>query len=138
MVFNNFANRCFIQSPIRLRARCSDCRPFTRIEGSPLNSSFISCLSHCATECIDFFHYVAFIAPHFPLHALPEDIERYRDRYLQGWDVLREERHERQQKLGINVAALSPLEEDVGPPYAFPDQIAMLGPGRQGGITSIR
>ena len=28
-----------------------------------------------------FFLYVAYTAPHWPLHALPEDIERYRDRY---------------------------------------------------------
>lgn len=76
-----------------------------------------------------FFHYVAFHAPHFPLHALPEDIERYRDRYLEGWDALRTERHARQQKLGLTVGELSPLEQIVGPPYAFPDQIALLGPG---------
>ncbi|WP_419195341.1 arylsulfatase [Novipirellula herctigrandis] len=76
-----------------------------------------------------FFQYVAFHAPHFPLHALPEDINRYRDRYLQGWDVLRAERHERQRRLGITSAKLSPLEPNVGPPYAFPDQIALLGTG---------
>lgn len=31
-----------------------------------------------------FFHYIAFTAPHFPLHALPEDIAKYRDKYLAG------------------------------------------------------
>ena len=31
-----------------------------------------------------FFQYLAFIAPHFPLHAKPEDIAKYRDRYLSG------------------------------------------------------
>ncbi|MFN3150280.1 arylsulfatase [Bremerella sp.] len=76
-----------------------------------------------------FFSYVAFRAPHFPLHALPEDIDRYRDRYTQGWDVLRKERHKRQETLGIGVAELSALEPQVGPPYAFPDQIKQLGPG---------
>ena len=34
-----------------------------------------------------FFLYLAFISPHFPLMALPEDIARYRDRYLAGWDA---------------------------------------------------
>ncbi len=48
-----------------------------------------------------FFGYVAFTAPHWPLHALPEDIERYRDRYRDGWDVLREERYERLRASGI-------------------------------------
>ncbi|MBM3892725.1 MAG: arylsulfatase, partial [Verrucomicrobia bacterium] len=42
-----------------------------------------------------FFQYLAFIAPHFPLHALPEDIASYRDRYLEGWDVVRERRWKR-------------------------------------------
>lgn len=68
-------------------------------------------------------------APHFPLHALPEDIAKYQDHYTEGWDVLRTQRHQRQRSLGLDVANLSPLEPEVGPPYAFPDQIAMLGPG---------
>ena len=41
-----------------------------------------------------FFLYLAFTAPHFPLHALPEDIAVYKDRYRAGWDALRQERHE--------------------------------------------
>ncbi len=91
----------------------------------------IDCLKEHASEFPDrpFFHYLAFHAPHFPLHALPEDIERYRDRYLRGWDVLRQERSERQRKLGVSDVSPSAMEVEVGPPYAFPDQIAMLGPG---------
>ncbi|MCC9658847.1 arylsulfatase [Rhodopirellula halodulae] len=76
-----------------------------------------------------FFHYLAFHAPHFPLHALPEDIERYRDRYLAGWDALREQRKQRQATLGLGVGELSPIETEVGPPYDFPDQIKQLGAG---------
>ena len=76
-----------------------------------------------------FFQYLAFHAPHFPLHAPPEDIARYRGRYSEGWDRLRDERHQRQLELGITSAALSPMDEDVGPPYAFPDGIAQLGAG---------
>lgn len=48
-----------------------------------------------------FFLYVAHTAPHFPLHALPEDIARYEDRYKAGWDSVREERHRRMRQLGI-------------------------------------
>ena len=76
-----------------------------------------------------FFHYVAFIAPHFPLHALPDDIAKYRDRYLQGWEALRAERFAKQKKLGITNTTLSELEREVGPPYAFPEAIEKLGPG---------
>ena len=91
----------------------------------------IDCLKEHADRFSEhpFFQYLAFHAPHFPLHALPEDIERYGDRYVEGWDELREDRHHRQRNLGLRVAELSPLEQNVGPPYAFPDQIAMLGPG---------
>lgn len=76
-----------------------------------------------------FFTYVAFTAPHFPLHALPEDIARYRDRYEGGWDVLRDERFARQKELGIISGVLPPMEIEVGPPYDFPDAFVKLGPG---------
>ena len=38
------------------------------------------------------FLYLAYHAPHFPHHARPEDIAKYRDRYAGGWDRLRRER----------------------------------------------
>ena len=76
-----------------------------------------------------FFHYLAYIAPHFPLHALPEDIAKYRDRYLDGWDAMRAARFARQQAMGLTKTTLSPLEREVGPPYAFPAAIEKLGPG---------
>ena len=37
-----------------------------------------------------FFTYVAYTAPHWPLHAHEEDIARYKDRFAMGWDQLRE------------------------------------------------
>jgi len=48
-----------------------------------------------------FFLYTAFTAPHWPLHAPPDDIRKYEGRYRQGWDILREERHVRQLHLGM-------------------------------------
>jgi arylsulfatase len=48
-----------------------------------------------------FFLYFAHGAVHAPLHAKPEDAEKYRGRYDTGWDVLREERWRRQQALGL-------------------------------------
>jgi arylsulfatase len=48
-----------------------------------------------------FFLYLAFTSPHWPMHALDEDIARYRGRYRQGWDALRAERHRRMIELGI-------------------------------------
>jgi arylsulfatase len=91
----------------------------------------VGCLQEHADKYADrpFFHYVAFIAPHFPLHALPEDIARYRDKYLDGWDAMRERRFARQQEMGLLNTTLSKLEPDVGPPYHFPDALKKLGPG---------
>lgn len=48
-----------------------------------------------------FFLYVAFQAPHTPLHAKPEDLARYRGRYDAGWDRVREQRFERQRGMGL-------------------------------------
>ena len=56
---------------------------------------------HAAQEKDPFFLYVAYTAPHWPLHALPEDIAKYRGKYMAGWDALRKERHERMIKMGI-------------------------------------
>jgi arylsulfatase len=91
----------------------------------------IECLKdHAANQAgKPFFSYIAFIAPHFPLHALPEDIAKYRDRYLTGWEALRAERFARQQQMGLTTTTLSALEPEVGPPYAFPEAIKKLGPG---------
>ncbi len=91
----------------------------------------IQCLQKHAEEHADqpFFHYLAFTAPHFPLHALPEDIARYRDTYRHGWKSVREQRWQRIQKLGLLDGTLSAVEREVGPPYPFPDAIKTLGPG---------
>ena len=91
----------------------------------------IRCLRDHAEKHADrpFFQYVAFTVPHFPLQAPQEDIARYRDRYRQGWETVRQERYERMKKLGIIDCPLSPVERDVGPPYHFPQALEKLGPG---------
>lgn len=91
----------------------------------------IDCLQEHAAKHAEqpFFQYVAFIAPHFPLHALPEDIARYRDRYLDGWEQMRASRHAKQQSLGLLKTPLSAVELEVGPPWDFPDVMSKLGPG---------
>lgn len=48
-----------------------------------------------------FFLYLPFTAPHFPLMAPPQDIARFKGKYLQGWDKLREARLARQKALGV-------------------------------------
>jgi arylsulfatase len=48
-----------------------------------------------------FFLYIAQGAVHFPLRAPSEVIDRYRGKYLKGWDALRAERHARQIRMGL-------------------------------------
>lgn len=48
-----------------------------------------------------FFMYVAYTAPHWPIHAPDEEIAKYRGKYLKGWDQLRKDRYARQQEMGL-------------------------------------
>lgn len=49
-----------------------------------------------------FFLYVSHYAPHWPLHAKPEDMAKYRDLYRKlGWDEARSRRYERLVNLGL-------------------------------------
>ncbi len=48
-----------------------------------------------------FFHYVAYTAPHWPLHALDKDRAKYKGVYDGGWDKLRESRLKKIHKLGL-------------------------------------
>ncbi len=62
-----------------------------------------------------FFLYVAYTAPHWPLHAKEQDIEKYSKLYQQGWDSLRLKRYKKQIQLGVldPSYALSPREDSV-------------------------
>jgi arylsulfatase A-like enzyme len=51
-----------------------------------------------------FFLYVAYNAPHYPLQAPQKDVDKYRGKYLMGWDKLREARLARMKKLDIVAA----------------------------------
>ena len=55
-----------------------------------------------------FYLYIAFNAPHAPLHALPEDYAKYKGRYDAGWDKIRDVRIAKQKQLGIIPAKLKP------------------------------
>jgi len=60
-----------------------------------------------------FFMYVAYTAPHWPMHALPEDIARYRGVYDEGWQGLREKRFAEMKRLGV-----IPANATLTPPNA--------------------
>jgi arylsulfatase len=59
-----------------------------------------------------FFLHLCYTAPHFPLQAKPEDFAKYRGKYRDGWDKLRERRFAKQKALGLlgAEASLSPRD----------------------------
>ena len=48
-----------------------------------------------------FLLYVSHVAPHWPLHALPGHIEKFRVKYDGGWDKLRDERYKKMIEEGL-------------------------------------
>jgi arylsulfatase len=64
-----------------------------------------------------FFLYLAYTAPHWPLHAWPKDVAKYKDLYLKGWDELRAARHKRQVETGLIKPDWKITDRDA-PPWA--------------------
>lgn len=72
-------------------------------------------LDEYGSEAKPFLLYLAYTAPHYPLHASEEDVAKYRGSYGKvGWEQLRVRRFATQQRLGVlpNNAELSPLDVD--------------------------
>jgi arylsulfatase len=63
-----------------------------------------------------FFLYVAYTAPHWPLHARDDDLAKYRGKFDEGWDVLRERRIARQRESGIFDESVHLSERDPTQP----------------------
>ena len=76
-----------------------------------------------------FLSFVAFTSPHFPLHALPEDIAKYERQYASGWEDVRDRRWKNISKLDFLKTSLSDVERNVGPPLHFPKNLDKLGEG---------
>jgi arylsulfatase A-like enzyme len=66
-----------------------------------------------------FFLHVAYTAPHYPLQARPQDIERYRGRYKDGYAAIRRRRFERLRETGL-----------IRAEWSLPDPDRKLGPWR--------
>lgn len=104
---------------------------FVLPEELPPDYYFTDELGHRAAGFIDaaassgkpFFGYLAFTAPHWPLHAPEADIAAYRGRYDRGWDVLREERLRKLVGEGLLASdqALSARDEGATPWQDAPD-----------------
>lgn len=89
--------------------------PFSLVNGTepvkeiPANYYYTDAISDTASSYIrqfsqsgkPFFLYVAETAPHWPLHALPQDIKKYENTYKVGWDAVREKRAARMVQNGL-------------------------------------
>ena len=75
----------------------------------------IEYLNEYGEEENPFFLYLSYTAPHFPLHALQEDIARYRGKYKVGWDIVRQRRYKRLVERGLidKKWELSPRDANV-------------------------
>ena len=71
---------------------------------------------HAAAKKNPFFMYVAYTSPHWPMHARPHNIAKYKGRYKKGWDALRTERHARMIKLGLVDSSWKLTPRDPGAP----------------------
>lgn len=75
------------------------------------------------SEAAPFFLYLAYSAPHWPLHAPEDVIAKYREKFHHGWDVLRADRFARQRELGLDLTETLPPRDEVVPEWTDePDQ----------------
>jgi arylsulfatase len=81
-----------------------------------------------------FLLYLAFTSPHFPLHAIQEDVARYRSRYLEGWDAVRQKRYQRMREIGIVNCPLSRPNPETVPSWnlSAEELRKRIGPGEAG------
>ena len=81
-----------------------------------------------------FLLYLAFTSPHFPLQALPRDIAKYKDRFIDGWDAARQRHWQRLRQMGIVSCDLPPLDPHTIPSWNLPEAELRekIGPGEVG------
>lgn len=85
-----------------------------------ISDNVVAFLNEHGRRPAPFFLYVAYTAPHWPLHAHTQDIEKYRGTYRQGWDTLRRQRHDRLLAAGL-VQERWPLTPRDSSVPAWPD-----------------
>ncbi len=80
-----------------------------------INDHASAFVTEMVQEEAPFFLYLAHVAPHFPLQAKEEDIKKYRGKYRQGFEAVRNRRFEKQKKLGIlsKNHPISPIDPKV-------------------------
>ena len=83
-----------------------------------ISDEAVGMVSGAVADDDPFFLYVAYTAPHWPLHAPAETVAKYRSRYCAGWDAIRTARHEEMKGAGLVDSRwkISP-RDDMAPPW---------------------
>lgn len=76
-----------------------------------LNEKTAEYIHEFAKKDSPFFIYLAHAAPHWPLHARPEDRAKYKGRFDDGWEAMRKRRYARQAEMGLIDPEIYPLPE---------------------------
>ena len=102
----------FITPPSTIRPH----QPETYYYTHAINDNAVAYLQEHAEKTPDkpFFLYVAHTAAHWPMHALPKDIAKYKGRYDDGFAPIREARLKRLKEMGIvgRDLKMSPRSDD--------------------------
>jgi arylsulfatase len=103
----------------RIRAWCDDektYQPYTPEDKNfyttdVFTDKALAWLDEKEVEDKPFFLYLSYTAPHYPLHAWPEDIAKYKGVYDKGYQAIREARYARMVEMGLVDSKKSPLLE---------------------------
>jgi arylsulfatase len=71
-----------------------------------------------------FFLYLPYTAAHWPMHAKPEDISKYKGRFDGGWDELRENKYKKMLEMGLINSSAKISEKDGIPNW---DDVELKG-----------
>ena len=122
-------NSCWKEKPFYTRwprgrtprayASAKDGKPGTFYSTDVFADYALDFIGEARKENKPFFLYLAFNAPHFPLHAHESDIVKYEAMYFEkGWDAIRADRLARQKELGLVPQDLALTPRSGVPPKA--------------------
>ena len=79
----------------------------------------IECARKFTAEKKPFFLHITYTAPHYPLHARPEDIQKYVGKFRMGWDKMRKQRYARQVEMGLIDPKVWPISDTDSRAYSW-------------------
>ncbi|MDA9961298.1 arylsulfatase [Opitutales bacterium] len=91
-------------------------KPKTYYYSDAISDNAVTFLKEHSQQTADepFFLYAAYTAAHWPMHALPEDIAKYKGKYDEGFEPIRKQRLKRLKEIGLVAEdiKMSPATDD--------------------------